>query len=136
MDWINILKESLPYLVPIVAIIIIAIMKKLGMTGYSPEQITKVINIVLKAIGWVEKNNNGGLKGFDKLALAKEIAVAEMGAKEKRILNKIGLKDERLNKKYKKGTFGDAMLAGVQNIFVNSASNLIQTQADKFIKKL
>lgn len=132
MNWIEILKESLPYIVPIVAIIIVAVMKRFGITGYKPEQVARVINIVLNAIGWVEVNQKG-ITGIDKLKLAKEIAIRQMDSKDLKILHNIGIKDE---KDPKKETFGDALLAGVQNVFVNSASNLLSKQAEKLIKKM
>jgi uncharacterized membrane-anchored protein len=132
MDWMMILKESLPYLVPIVAIIIIAVMKKLGMTGYSPAQVSRVINIILESIGWVEKNKRG-LDSIEKLTMATDIAKQKMGKTDLRILHKIGIKDE---KNPKMRTFGDSLLAGVQNIFVNSATTFLQGKANKLIKKL
>jgi hypothetical protein len=115
--------------VPIVALIIVAIMKKFNIGGYNPEQVARVINIVLKAIGWVEKNENVVGKGKAKLETATDIALKQLSPSDIKLLKKIG-------KKPVADSFGDRLLDGVQNIFINSASGFLQKKADKFIGKM
>jgi len=129
MDWMQILHDATPYLVPIVALIIVAIMKKFNIFGYNPEQVARVINIVLGAIGWVEKNENVIGKGKAKLETATDIALKQLSPSDLKLLKKIG-------KKPVADSFGDKLLDGVQNIFINSASGFLQKNADKLIRKL
>ncbi len=129
MDWMQILKDATPYLVPIVALIIVAIMKKFNIFGYNPEQVARVINIVLEAIGWVEKNENIIGKGKVKLDTATDIALKQLSPSDIKLLKKIG-------KKPVTDSFGDKLLDGVQNIFINSASGFLQKKADKLIGKM
>ena len=129
MDWMQILHDATPYLVPIVALVIVAIMKKFNIFGYNPDQVARVINIVLGAIGWVERNENAIGKGKAKLDAATDIALKQLSPSDIKLLKKIG-------KKPVTDSFGDKLLDGVQNIFINSASGFLQKKTNKILNKL
>ena len=129
MDWMQILHDATPYLVPIVALVIVAIMKKFNIFGYNPDQVARVINIVLGAIGWVEENENVIGKGKAKLETAADIALKQLSPSDIKLLKKIG-------KKPVTDSFGDKLLDGVQNIFINSASGFLQKKTNKILNKL
>lgn len=127
----ELLIETLPYLIPIVAILITALLAKYKI-NVSKEMVIGLINKLVDIFMNVEDTHIKG-NSIPKLEHATDMASIVLNNKEKKILRSIGYKAEMDSNK---PTFGDNLIAGVHDIFTNTAMNLLSHGVTKAVKKI